>query len=493
MRVCSVDTSGRAGQFAVVSAGKDSPPEVKVQEEEEEEVVLVDISGTAEQEKRPTLKAVSETTTSVSSSASQKKGRKKNKKKQNSNSSSRGASSGGEELQTREAVTREATPRTEEMAEPLVLLSEEKAAAATKSTVESEERAFAKMTSGVVGKPEVADSSDEFVPARRGVPTTEEEEEDGSSSPSFVVREEEDDDEEEEVRPDASEAKPPTGWLSELLGKSEDAIIQGIATSEKKWEAGSCGKDNKDDNSSEDDFDFRPAFSSRKQKKRQQKHKEEDGEVRSRAGSFADSESSLPAAKDEEEDTAKSVSTLPPLRDPEDCKEGWSFEADDLDVNRLIDEVVGKEDEDNEDNADANEDVVEEEKTPLEDVFKFDSELALSKREEEEEEEDEEGGDLSKKKSHSLENLENALAKEKEAEGSMKANDEAKTGKMATSLNVTFDEDNLISCAAAKESLTSASSAGHNTGGNTSESSVGSSPNPKKSSKGKKKKKRRGF
>jgi hypothetical protein len=177
-------------------------------------------------------------------------------------------------------------------------------------------------------------------------------------------------------------------------------------------------------------------------------------------------------------------------------QEGWSFEADDLDVDRLISEVTS--------------DKRKDEITSLDDVFKFDSELALASPGG-----SSSGGDVGAsnlaeqhdiaallagrrklvKKTLSLEDLEDALVDEANTTDSesdaagVAVDSKLSARKMVTSLNVTFDEDNLISSEAARETLGTLTAAG--TSASESSSSVGNSPNPRKvKGKSKKKKKR---
>ena len=106
---------------------------------------------------------------------------------------------------------------------------------------------------------------------------------------------------------------------------------------------------------SEDDLEFQPALS----RKQRRKNKSSNNASRRASGaSFADSESSRADDKSENEEIKASVG-----------QEGWSFEADDLDINLLIAEVTNKRDS------------PPEEKISLEEVFKFDSEMASSNTE----------------------------------------------------------------------------------------------------------------
>jgi len=124
--------------------------------------------------------------------------------------------------------------------------------------------------------------------------------------------------------------------------------------------------------SSEDDLEFKPVTSGRKNKrkqKNQQQSKESNKESAAAnssgaelGSSFADSESEM-----QEQKSASNTTT-----------DGWLFEADDLDVNKLLSEVIAPTVADNSAPA-----VVEvqnqvEEKADLEDVFKFDAQSGSS-------------------------------------------------------------------------------------------------------------------
>lgn len=130
--------------------------------------------------------------------------------------------------------------------------------------------------------------------------------------------------------------------------------------------------------SSEDDLEFKPVTSGRKNKKQKQKNDNNNKNKNGTGGaaaaaaatdsscsvdlgsSFADSESS-----DVQMQEKSSNNT-----------EGWSFEADDLDVNKLLSEVIPVAVQaDSEAPAVIAEVQLVEEKAALEDVFKFDSEL----------------------------------------------------------------------------------------------------------------------
>ena len=104
----------------------------------------------------------------------------------------------------------------------------------------------------------------------------------------------------------------------------------------------------KNNESSEDDLEFKPVTSGKKKKKNKNKSNSSSLETGSGTSSCLDS-----SAEESACDTKTSTN------------EGWSFEADDLDVNKLLAEVVSQQQQQQ----------PQEEKAALEDVFKFDSEL----------------------------------------------------------------------------------------------------------------------
>jgi len=108
--------------------------------------------------------------------------------------------------------------------------------------------------------------------------------------------------------------------------------------------------------SSDDDFMFRPVPNKRNKKKQKQKSVESEEDFRRCQGdsSAADSESE----KFSELENMKSSKTK-----GKDSKDGWSFEIDEEDVNKLLEKENMRE---------PNE---KEERTALEDVFRFDSEM----------------------------------------------------------------------------------------------------------------------
>ena len=97
--------------------------------------------------------------------------------------------------------------------------------------------------------------------------------------------------------------------------------------------------------SSEDDLEFKPVTSGKKKKKNKNKSMNS-------IDNNAETSSCTESSSTEESGETKTSTN-----------EGWSFEADDLDVNKLLAEVT------------VTQPVTTEDKTALEDVFKFDSEL----------------------------------------------------------------------------------------------------------------------
>jgi len=196
------------------------------------------------------------------------------------------------------------------------------------------------------------------------------------------------DDEDLMMEPKIIASQPPSSNLSQLL-------------------KGEGGKKNHVDDSSDDDFMFRPVVQQQKKNKKQKKQK---GQVLSLeefhrsasqpretdSGSVADSESEK-VSDQEGYSTNQGAS-----------KDGWSFEVDEEDVNKLL-----------ETDPVPVEQPSSEERTDLEDVFRFDSEMH-------EDEDDLEEvaapiGDQQGKKSVSVDDLNDALMEEttdeSEAEG----------------------------------------------------------------------------
>merc|ERR1711997_1299416 len=184
------------------------------------------------------------------------------------------------------------------------------------------------------------------------------------------------------------ESQPPSSNLSQLL-KGE---------SSKKAHV---------DDSSDDDFMFRPV----PQQKKNKKQKKQKGQVLSLeefhrsasqpretdSGSVADSESEK--VSDQEGLSANQGTS----------KDGWSFEVDEEDVNKLLE---------TEETEGVSVEQGSEERTDLEDVFRFDSEMH---EDEDEEEVAAQVGEQQSKKSVSVDDLNDALMEEttdeSEAEG----------------------------------------------------------------------------
>lgn len=487
MKVCDVD-SDFTGRFAVVQ--KPSRKETML-EPIKAEVVVPEVPKAAPTQEVPP----------ASSNKSNKKG-KKNKKNKNKGSSK--SSSSADEFQVEEdpmpftfqkklstAQERETTPLEQEMTvsfpwrddtndddklvqalvestQDIDLMSSSDIRTDEQPQVEMEpkdEETAAKEQE----EEEVSTHSDEFqeITNRKASDDTteddDEEEEEESESEPFKI------DHETSAKPDVP------FWVDDILkDKSTDnAILSSIEKAEQKYDikkkmsqstgfviARSTSQpatlNSESVDSSEDDLEFKPVSNGRRRKKQPPQLNLRPSmsyteAFRSRGSSFADSESSFNG-----EEVAR-----------DQDKEGWSFEADDLDVNKFLAEAASAATSPPVDPE--AEEGVSGEKPQLEDVFKFDSEIAAA--------EVQEGVRVSKQNAASLEDLNEALMDDDD--------DEANNEKMTSSLNVTFDEDNLVSSSSARESMGLSTSIGETT-----DSSVGNSPNPKKN-KGKKKKKKR--
>lgn len=219
--------------------------------------------------------------------------------------------------------------------------------------------------------------------------------------------------------------------------------------------------------SSDDDFFFRPVYK-KKGKKQKQKESEDESSRNCKEGSLADSESENVTQEQKQS-----------LEDEEVAREtGWSFEDDDLDVNKLLSEVVP----DGESPAAITPEETEEERTALEDVFRFDSEIA------EEETDIKQPLTEETSKSLSIDDLNDALKDEtdSEAEGAIPVVGRRRCESMTT------DDEN--GSEPNKNKSLGATSMSSSYGGTTSasEGSVSNSPNPRATkSKGKKGKKKR--
>ena len=214
--------------------------------------------------------------------------------------------------------------------------------------------------------------------------------------------------------------------------------------------------------SSEDDMEFKPVTSGRKNKKQKQKNDNNNKNKNGTGGaayttdsscsvdlgsSFADSESSDVHMQEKSSNNT----------------EGWSFEADDLDVNKLLSEVIPVAVQaDSAAPAVIAEVQLVEEKAALEDVFKFDSELGSNT--------------------------------DKESKAVVLPPTELNN--MSTSLNYDDSNNSDEKSNSLSQSMTyggCSTGTTSNSESNMSESSVGNSPNPRAASKkkGKSKKKKR--
>ena len=128
-------------------------------------------------------------------------------------------------------------------------------------------------------------------------------------------------------------------------------------------------------NSSEDDMEFKPVTSGRKSKKQKQKNDNNNKNKNGTGGAAAATDSSC--SVDLGSSFADSESSDVHMQEKSSNNtEGWSFEADDLDVNKLLSEVIPVAVQaDSAAPAVIAEVQLVEEKAALEDVFKFDSEL----------------------------------------------------------------------------------------------------------------------
>ena len=304
-------------------------------------------------------------------------------------------------------------------------------------------------------------------------------------------------------------------------------------------ESPKTSKQSKSADTSEDDLEitFQPALSRKERRKKKHSAAKADLSRRTSGASFADSESSL---IDEDESNvsfenqdsfcAQGANAAEIDTSRKANQEGWSFEADDLDVNRLIAEVVN-------DNETMNPSVIEdngtnptekqshEEKACLAEVFKFDSELAVATNvgsgNSEDDDNMEDTANLKEGGAHiqwNNFNTEEETSEDDNASNVILNPTSQKNNKMSKSLNVKVDaennkidkdtsnsenDNNTFSSAFApskiqnnSKGLTSLSQSlvlGTTTEGTTSESSVGNSPNPRKtnSKKSKKSKKKK--
>ena len=213
--------------------------------------------------------------------------------------------------------------------------------------------------------------------------------------------------------------------------------------------------------SSEDDMEFKPVTSGRKNKKQKQKY-DNNNKNKNSTGAAAATDSSC--SVDLGSSFADSESSDVHMQEKSSNNtEGWSFEADDLDVNKLLSEVIPVAVQaDSEAPAVIAEVQLVEEKAALEDVFKFDSEL----------------GSNTHKESKAV------------------VLPPTELNNMSTSLNYDDSNNSDEKSNSLSQSMTyggCSTGTTSNSESNMSESSVGNSPNPRAASKkkGKSKKKKR--
>ena len=214
--------------------------------------------------------------------------------------------------------------------------------------------------------------------------------------------------------------------------------------------------------SSEDDLEFKPVTSGRKNKKQKQKNDNNNKNKNGTGGAAAATDSSC--SVDLGSSFADSESSDVHMQEKSSNNtEGWSFEADDLDVNKLLSEVIPVAVQaDSEAPAVIAEVQLVEEKAALEDVFKFDSEL----------------GSNTNKESKAV------------------VLPPTELNNMSTSLNYDDSNNSDEKSNSLSQSMTyggCSTGTTSNSESNMSESSVGNSPNPRAASKkkGKSKKKKR--
>ena len=214
--------------------------------------------------------------------------------------------------------------------------------------------------------------------------------------------------------------------------------------------------------SSEDDLEFKPVTSGRKNKKQKQKNDNNNKNKNSTGGAHAATDSSCSVDLGSSFPDSESSDVHMPEKSSNNT-EGWSFEADDLDVNKLLSEVIPVAVQaDSEAPAVIAEVQLVEEKAALEDVFKFDSEL----------------GSNTNKESKAV------------------VLPPTELNNMSTSLNYDDSNNSDEKSNSLSQSMTyggCSTGTTSNSESNMSESSVGNSPNPRAASKkkGKSKKKKR--
>ena len=162
-------------------------------------------------------------------------------------------------------------------------------------------------------------------------------------------------------------------------------------------------------------------------------------------------------------------------------QEGWSFEADDLDISRLIAEVVIHQQKMQQDSSEV---ASGEEKTALDDIFKFDSELVATSRCDLENDDDDD--DCEDDKSSNI-----ATSTTDDSENDYQVATGPTKKIMSTSLNVGYEEASATTGSDLRgaTSLTQSLNCAETTSAES--SSVGNSPNPKKNKNKSKRKKRR--
>ena len=338
---------------------------------------------------------------------------------------------------------------------------------------------------------------------------------------------------EEEELPEKSTTKKAPRSFASALNADLHLSAKGFVTDNKK-----PYKHPKSAETSEDDLEITIQPSLSRKQKRQKKHAaaKTDLSRRTSGASFADSESSLIDEDErnlsfESEDcsSAKDVNQVDIATGNKPNQEGWSFEADDLDVNRLIAEVVN-------DTTVTGASFIEgsamnqnekhslEEKACLDEVFKFDSELAVAGNVGSANSEDDDNmedctnqNDKTKDSKNQWNNLNTEEETSEDDNTSNIISNPAKNSKMSKSLNVKVDvENNKIEKDGSSDNDNAVSSTtygsnkiqynskglanlsqslvlGTTTEGTTSESSVGNSPNPRKTTKKSKKQKKKKF
>merc|ERR1712223_1328478 len=327
---------------------------------------------------------------------------------------------------------------------------------------------------------------------------------------------------EDEEAPEKEDKKKTTKSFASALAADLNLSAKGIMGDNKK----SSSKMSISADTSEDDLEvsFTPALSRKERRKKKHAAAKTDLSRRASGASFADSESSI-IDDDETNSESKGINVDGAEESNKSNQEGWSFEADDLDVNRLIAEVVNdvttipslltessstnQKDKDN-----------LEEKASLDEVFKFDSELAITANAGSTNSDDDDNmegvaslNDQTNASDNHWNNLntEGETSEDDNAKNVISYSSKVKESKMSKSLNVKVDgennkiekdansdNDNNISSTAigssrnqingkSSSSLSQSLVLGTTTEGTTSESSVGNSPNPRKTTKKSKK------